>query len=280
MAIKLVETPGWNAGARTIDSFADNGAFQFKVGQDVGIVCGLNDRDNNAGYTEIDHAFYVENGTYRIIEGGVFKTVPAPCPPNPCFRITRINGIVRYFVQECVEEPEEPEVPSGPGSIWIDGVWNYYINNNPIEERRVGYIEVNNSHPNWNSDWFHFYPGDSITIVTNSNRIGPNYPSTPALRVNWSFNGVTSPPNTVSRFTTSFSIVEGLYHYTYTVEEDDLNDSDVDYLRFERAFGREYNTSVDPGVDIYYTILDLISSRGGLSSPTRAPQNVKCGQWS
>jgi hypothetical protein len=98
MAIKLVETPGWDAGARTIDSFPNNGAFQFRVGQAIGIICGLNDRDNGAGYAEIDHAFLIQTGTYQIIERGVLKTASAVCSPTATFRIIRIREVVRYYI--------------------------------------------------------------------------------------------------------------------------------------------------------------------------------------
>jgi hypothetical protein len=102
MPIKVIETPGWNSGARTIDSFSGNGAFQFKVGKSVGVICGLNDQDSSARYEEIDHAFFIESGRYKIIEKGSIRKTSASYTAGSIFKITRINGVVRYFIENAL----------------------------------------------------------------------------------------------------------------------------------------------------------------------------------
>lgn len=100
MSIKLTYTPGWDAGARTVASLSGDGVFTFSVGKSGGIVCGLNRQDNNAGYKEIDYAFYIEGHKYRVIENGVTKTAQFNFSPGAVFKITRTNGVFRYFVDD------------------------------------------------------------------------------------------------------------------------------------------------------------------------------------
>lgn len=100
MSIKITYDPGWDAGARTVASLSGDGAFTFSVGKSGGIVCGLNRQDNNAGYKEIDYAFYIEGHKYRVIENGVTKTAQFNFSPGAVFKITRTNGVFRYFVDD------------------------------------------------------------------------------------------------------------------------------------------------------------------------------------
>lgn len=95
---KQVETPGWDAGGRTIESMSGDGALRFSTGQTTGIVCGLSHADETPHYREIDFAFFLEPRTYRIIERGVEKTAPAPRSVGAVYRIERIAGRVQYYV--------------------------------------------------------------------------------------------------------------------------------------------------------------------------------------
>ena len=61
-------SPGWDSGARSIATFAEDGGASFQVGQCIGIVCGLNTLDEGVDYREIQHAFFVASGKYRIID--------------------------------------------------------------------------------------------------------------------------------------------------------------------------------------------------------------------
>ena len=90
--------PQWDAGARTIAELTADGSFTFTVGQATGIVCGFNDVDNDADYLEIDHAFYIENGIAKVIENGVFKTSFSSYSTGALFKIERIDGVIRYYV--------------------------------------------------------------------------------------------------------------------------------------------------------------------------------------
>lgn len=95
---KVIPNDGWNAGARTIAYLMADGLVEFEVGQAVGIVCGLNDVDNDAGYLEIDHAFLIESGRATVIEGGVKKGGYTSYSPSATFSISRVNGVVYYYV--------------------------------------------------------------------------------------------------------------------------------------------------------------------------------------
>ena len=70
---KITPNNGWDAGARTVAYLMADGQVEFEVGQAVGIVCGLNDVDNDAGYLELDHALLLESGLVTVIEGGIKK---------------------------------------------------------------------------------------------------------------------------------------------------------------------------------------------------------------
>lgn len=95
---KVIPNDGWNAGARSIAYLMADGLVEFEVGQSVGIVCGLNDVDNDAGYLEIDHAFLLESGKATVIEGGIKKGSSTTYAYGDTFSISRVNGVVYYYV--------------------------------------------------------------------------------------------------------------------------------------------------------------------------------------
>lgn len=99
-SVKLVKTPGWNAGARTIQGFVDDGAFVFAVGQATGIVAGLNSVDRTADYREIKNGFFIESRSYRIIEQGELKTSSRNYFSGSKFKVERVNNVIRYYVDD------------------------------------------------------------------------------------------------------------------------------------------------------------------------------------
>lgn len=104
--VETFTEPSWNAGARTIASldYYENGAYTFSVGQATGIVCGLNDNDNNFDYTEIKHGFYIENGLFKIIESGTLIGVfSSYTTTSSVFKIERIDGVVRYYKDDVLK---------------------------------------------------------------------------------------------------------------------------------------------------------------------------------
>ena len=96
--VKTVETPAWNAGARSISSFNYDGQFTFQVGQSIGIVCGLNTQDLSTSVNEIQHGFLINNTQYKIIESGVAKTSFNNYTKNQIFKIKRIGLNIYYYL--------------------------------------------------------------------------------------------------------------------------------------------------------------------------------------
>lgn len=122
--VKTAFTPGWDAGARSIASFAQDGGATWQVGQAIGIVCGLNSLDEGADYREIDHAFFMESGHYRIIENGVIKTSTAKYSSDAVFKIERIQGLVYYSIDETLVYTSLHE---SEGPVFVDCSLYYYL---------------------------------------------------------------------------------------------------------------------------------------------------------
>ena len=136
IVIKTVETPGWDAGARTLAALSGDGALTFSVGQATGVVCGLNGADEQAHYREIEHAFYIEPRGYRILESGVEKTAKASRPSGAIFRIERVAGVVRYFVDDVPVYTSQ--TPSG-GPVFGD--CSLYANGDSIIDVEVTAVD-------------------------------------------------------------------------------------------------------------------------------------------
>ena len=136
IVIKTVETPGWDAGARTLAALSGDGALTFSVGQATGVVCGLNGADEQAHYREIEHAFYIEPRGYRILESGVEKTAKASRPSGAIFRIERVAGVVRYFVDDVAVYTSQ--TPSG-GPVFGD--CSLYANGDSIIDVEVTAVD-------------------------------------------------------------------------------------------------------------------------------------------
>ncbi len=117
-------SPGWDAGARSIATFSEDGGASFQVGQCIGIVCGLNELDEGVDYREIDHAFFVESGKYRIIESGELKTSSASFSQDAVFKIERRRGVVRYLIDDATVYTSL--VPSS-GTLFVDCSLYFYL---------------------------------------------------------------------------------------------------------------------------------------------------------
>ena len=99
---------GWNATARSIAFCKGDLEARFKapVGL-VGVVVGLNDADTDATYLDIDHGFYVRSSTAQVVERGAFVgNVRAHVLTN-IYRITRSNGLVRYYINNTLIHTSE-----------------------------------------------------------------------------------------------------------------------------------------------------------------------------
>ena len=95
---RIVDTPAWDAGASLVDTLPGSGAYQFTVGQSVGIVCGLSPTDLSVFYGEISHAFWIETGRCKVMEAGASKTGFFTTTPATVFKIERQETTVRYYM--------------------------------------------------------------------------------------------------------------------------------------------------------------------------------------
>lgn len=109
--------PQFDAGARSVAELTSDGSFTFSVGQATGIVCGLNAVDLDADYLEIEHAFYIENGKVRVVENGVFKTAFSNYTTGAVFKIERIGGVVKYYVDSVLKYTS---LLASTGTVFLD----------------------------------------------------------------------------------------------------------------------------------------------------------------
>lgn len=90
---------GWNSGARSIASFSNDGDARFSVPTYVaGVVCGLDDAFADYNETSIPFAFYCQHGQAQVIEYGVPVYTVGAYAATDVFKISRVNGQVRYAV--------------------------------------------------------------------------------------------------------------------------------------------------------------------------------------
>jgi hypothetical protein len=93
---------GWNASAVSESTFIGDGQVSFQIQTAlVGAVVGLTttvQAPQSSGYQDMFHAFYIERGTYRIVEHNSFKTTPTPFTLGSTFRIIVVGGVVEYRV--------------------------------------------------------------------------------------------------------------------------------------------------------------------------------------
>lgn len=96
---------GWNAGAISLGLLDGDATYRFQVpGTVAGVVTGLSDPAFNQGfgYQEIQYAFYISNGGYRIMEGGIDKTAPVASTGTTVYSIIRAGESLYYAVDGTV----------------------------------------------------------------------------------------------------------------------------------------------------------------------------------
>jgi hypothetical protein len=94
---------GWTGGARAIRNLPSSGRVEFKAPlQTTGAVAGLNDIDADAGYQNIEHAWYVSNGVAKVVESGFIRFNHGAFAAGDLFAVERISGVVRYKVNGTV----------------------------------------------------------------------------------------------------------------------------------------------------------------------------------
>ncbi|MGB7926493.1 MAG: malectin [Pyrinomonadaceae bacterium] len=92
---------GWNAGAISTQTVTDgNGYVEFSTDEtDTSKMCGLNDVNAGASYTELDFAFYLRNDHQVLIyeNGASTGVVYGDYDTDDRFRVELNNGAVTYY---------------------------------------------------------------------------------------------------------------------------------------------------------------------------------------
>lgn len=95
---------GWNAGARSVGFLGGGGKADFKMLPSViGAVVGLNDAGVDAGYINIEHAWYFSHGIARIFELGAAVFYSGPYVLGDKFTVKRVNGRAKYYKNDVLE---------------------------------------------------------------------------------------------------------------------------------------------------------------------------------
>jgi len=91
---------GFNAGARSVATLIGDGEFRFTVAQPcTGAVVGISNEDPDTRPETIAHGFFIYATNYRVIEHGVYRTLPGTCSADTVFVLRRKNGQVTYHVE-------------------------------------------------------------------------------------------------------------------------------------------------------------------------------------
>jgi hypothetical protein len=94
---------GWNAGATSIARQEGDCLLSLQVSPSaVGIVAGLNNANEGAGYTEIDYGFYFTHGKAAVYELGISKLPPVSFVGDDTFKVQRLGILVRYLKNDTV----------------------------------------------------------------------------------------------------------------------------------------------------------------------------------
>lgn len=90
----------WDAGARSIADFSGNGWFAFDVQASIsgGAVVGLNDVDSGPSPADINHAFQITTGQWRIYENGAARSAYISFSGTQTFRVLRYDNVIYYMV--------------------------------------------------------------------------------------------------------------------------------------------------------------------------------------
>lgn len=129
---------GWNAGARSNAFFATDGYVQFTALASVaGVIAGLNDTDVDAGYLNINHAFYLTHGFARVYENGVEKAYLGAYASGATFRIDRKFGVVTYYIDNVLKYTS---ATSSVGTVFLDA--SLYSGGDTIDAPVVGNYNI------------------------------------------------------------------------------------------------------------------------------------------
>jgi len=103
----LVDAPtaSWDSGGTSSPVFSDDGEVSFRIkGDNVQSVAGLNESlgAESVTYTDINFAIYANRGEYRVMENGGYSTAAQPFTEEQVFKISRIGGLVKYYVDDAL----------------------------------------------------------------------------------------------------------------------------------------------------------------------------------
>ena len=104
--ITLINQPAWDADARSIATLPRDGEVTFCTNDCVGVVCGLSSNNATAGYELMTHGLLIrgDRPSATVLEsgGGVSPLAAYPWryPNTTVYRITRLQGVVRYYVDQ------------------------------------------------------------------------------------------------------------------------------------------------------------------------------------
>ena len=92
-------TQGWNGGASTIDSLSTDGGISFTTAENTTAkMAGLSNGDSNAGYQDIDFAWYLRaNGSLGIYEDGSYVGDFGNYAANDTFQVQVNSNVVSYW---------------------------------------------------------------------------------------------------------------------------------------------------------------------------------------
>lgn len=94
---------GWNSGAVSVDLVTGTADLQFALeAVNIGAVIGLTTRDEVIAPGQLFAGFYFSkdrygNPQFQFIEGGKTKGDPIECEVDDTFRITLVDGVLRYY---------------------------------------------------------------------------------------------------------------------------------------------------------------------------------------
>lgn len=93
--------PGWNAGARSVSSFAGDGVarFSFPRYPSAAVLCGIAEAATVGDFSGITHGLYTNGGRIQVYERGVPGYIfSARAVDSPSLSITRVGSTVTYVV--------------------------------------------------------------------------------------------------------------------------------------------------------------------------------------
>ena len=96
--VKSSGTPGWNAGAISVQTLSGDGQVDFIATETTTYrMVGLGNGDTNQDYPDIQYAIWLSSsGTSAVYESGVFKFGYVPYAGGDKFTVGVESGVVKY----------------------------------------------------------------------------------------------------------------------------------------------------------------------------------------